>query len=284
MNESDANAVLAAASFVVGTASYEYSDTVADGNVISQNPVAGTLAAAGSPVDLIISLGQPEVPNVVGMTEPNAIADITAVDNLTVGIVTHEYNDIVAADLVISQNPTAGTAVPIGSSVDLVISLGQPAVPDVVGRTEPNATAAIIAVDNLTVGIVTYEYNDTIAADIVISQNPIGGTTVPVGSSVDLVISLGQPVVPNVVGMTEPNATADITAIDNLTVGIVVYEYNDTVATDIVISQNPAAYTVVPIGSSVGLVVSLGQPVVPNVVGKTEPNATADITAVSTTP
>jgi beta-lactam-binding protein with PASTA domain len=36
-------------------------------------------------VDLVVSLGQPEVPDVIGMTEPNAIIAITAVDNLTVG-------------------------------------------------------------------------------------------------------------------------------------------------------------------------------------------------------
>ncbi|MHC4687787.1 MAG: PASTA domain-containing protein, partial [Planctomycetota bacterium] len=264
----------------VGSVSYDYNDTIPYGIVISQNPDANTQVPIGSSVDLVVSLGQPTVPDVVGMTEPNATTEITSVDNLTVGSVTYDYNDTVAYGLVISQNPTADTQVPIGSSVDLVVSLGQPTVPDVVGMTEPNATTEITSVDNLTVGNVTYEYNDVIAADIVLSQNPSAGTAVPIGSTVDLVVSLGQPTVPYVVGMTEPNATAEIASVDNLTVGTVTYDYNDTVPADLIANQNPTAGTSVPIGSIVDLIVSLGQPTVPDVVGMTEPNATIEITSV----
>ncbi|MHC4062621.1 MAG: PASTA domain-containing protein, partial [Planctomycetota bacterium] len=281
MTEADANrAITAVDNLTVGVVTYEYNDVVTDGNVISQNPAAGTLVPIGSSVDLVVSLGQPQVPDVVGETEPNATAAITAVDNLTVGSIVYEYNDTIAATVVISQNPAAGTTVSVGSSVDLVVSLGQPQVPNVVGETEPNAAAAITAVDNLAVGTVTYDYNDTVAQGLIISQTPVAGARVPIGSSVDLVVSLGQPQVPDVVGETEPNATAAITAVDNLTVGTIVYEYNDTVPATVVISQTPAAGTLVPIGSSVDLVVSLGQPQVPDVVGETEPNATAAITAV----
>ncbi|MHC4645855.1 MAG: PASTA domain-containing protein, partial [Planctomycetota bacterium] len=67
---------------------YQYSDTVADGNVISQNPAVDTTVAIGSSVDLVVSQGQPVVPDVVDMNEADAAAAITAVDNLTVGTVT----------------------------------------------------------------------------------------------------------------------------------------------------------------------------------------------------
>jgi serine/threonine-protein kinase len=153
------------------------------------------------------------------MTEPNAIIAITAVDNLTVGSITDQYDDTAARDVVISQSPAPNTPVLIGSSVDLVVSLGQPEVPDVIGMTEPNAIIAIAAVDNLTVGSVTDQYSDTVARDVVISQSPAPNTPVLIGSSVDLVVSLGQPEVPDVIGMTEPNAIIAITAVDNLTVG-----------------------------------------------------------------
>ncbi|MHC4338295.1 MAG: PASTA domain-containing protein, partial [Planctomycetota bacterium] len=88
-------------------------------------------------------------------------------------------------------------------------------VPDVVGMTEADANSTITDA-NLTVGNVTYDYNDTIPYEIVISQNPTADTQVPIGSSVDLVVSLGQPTIPDVVGMTEPNATTEITSVDNL--------------------------------------------------------------------
>ncbi|MHC4625191.1 MAG: PASTA domain-containing protein, partial [Planctomycetota bacterium] len=96
-------------------------------------------------------------------------------------------------------------------------------VPDVVGQSETDANSAITAV-GLTVGSVTYEYNDTVAKDDVISQSPLAYTAVLIGSAVDLVVSSGKPVVPNVVGMSEPNATIAITAVDNLVVGTVTNE------------------------------------------------------------
>lgn len=83
----------------------------------------------------------------------------------------------------------------IGSTVDFVVSLGQPTVPDVVGMVQAAAESAITAA-GLTVGSVTNAYSDTVAADNVISSNPAGGTTVAIGSAVELVISMGQPVVP----------------------------------------------------------------------------------------
>jgi beta-lactam-binding protein with PASTA domain len=68
---------------------------VADGNVISQDPAAGTPVPIGSSVDLVVSSGQPQVPNVLDMNEVDANTAITAVDNLTVGTVTYEYSDTV---------------------------------------------------------------------------------------------------------------------------------------------------------------------------------------------
>jgi serine/threonine-protein kinase len=115
------------------------------------------------------------------MTEANAVAAITAVDNLTTSV-TNEYSDTVAAGLVISQTPAPNTPVLIGSTVDLVVSLGQPLVPDVVGMTEANAVATVTAVDNLTTSV-TDEYSDTVAAGLVISQTPAPNTPVLIGST-----------------------------------------------------------------------------------------------------
>jgi beta-lactam-binding protein with PASTA domain len=277
--EADANSTITAAGLVVGTMTYEYSDIIPDGLVISQDPNGGTEVYIGSYVDLVISLGQPAVPYVVGMTEAEANSTITA-HSLVVGTVIYEYSETVAVGIVISQSPDSGTIVTTGTPVDIAVSLGQPAVvPNVVDQTAADANSAITAA-GLIVGTITYEYSDTITAGFVISQNPAADTQVPIGSPVDFVVSSGQPVVPDVVWMTEPNATAAITAVDNLTVGTVTYEYSDTVAVGLVISQNPVGYTSVPIGSFVDLFVSLGQAVtVPYVVDQTEANANSAITA-----
>jgi len=62
-------------------------------------------------------------------------------------------------------------------------------VPDVVGMTLPDANSAILAV-GLAVGDVTYQCS-AVPAGRVIDQDPNGGTAVPLGSEVDLVLSAG---------------------------------------------------------------------------------------------
>jgi beta-lactam-binding protein with PASTA domain len=264
---------------VVGTVVEEYNDIVAAGEVIRQNPAVGTAVAFGSVVDLVVSLGQPNVPNVVGMTSTDAIDAVTAVDDLTVAAVSWTYDNAVPAGLVISQDPLGGTAVPIGSAVDLVVSLGKPLVPDVVGMPEPNAAIAIELIDNLGVGTVSQAYHDTVPAGSVISQEPLAGTLVPIGSSVDLVVSLGRPIVPNVVGMTQGAATSLIEAV-SLTVGTVNLEYSDTIAAGIVIIQHPVGGTPALVGYGVTLTVSLGKPVAPMVVGQSLADATLAIEGI----
>ena len=93
------------------------------GNVISQNPTAGTSVAAGSAVNLVVSHGPApvSVPNVVGQTQAAASTAITA-RGWCVGTVTQQSSATVPAGNVISQNPTAGTSVAAGSAVNLVVS------------------------------------------------------------------------------------------------------------------------------------------------------------------
>jgi hypothetical protein len=64
------------------------------------------------------------VPNVVGQSQANAQSAITAA-GLTVGTVTEAYSETVAAGVVISQNPAAGTEALPGTAVSLVVSKGK---------------------------------------------------------------------------------------------------------------------------------------------------------------
>ena len=57
MPQADAEAAIIAANLVVGTVDTAYSDTVAAGHVISQEPVGGTLLPRDSSVNLVVSLG-----------------------------------------------------------------------------------------------------------------------------------------------------------------------------------------------------------------------------------
>lgn len=65
------------------------------------------------------------VPNVVGLTQQEATAILIHPEaQLIVGNVTTENSDTVPADAVISTDPPAGTELAIGSSVNIVVSLG----------------------------------------------------------------------------------------------------------------------------------------------------------------
>jgi hypothetical protein len=55
--QTDAEAAIIAANLVVGTVDTAYSDTVLAGDVISQEPVGGTLVPRDSAVNLVVSLG-----------------------------------------------------------------------------------------------------------------------------------------------------------------------------------------------------------------------------------
>ena len=284
LNEAQAIADIMAAGLVSGAVTRQNDNTVPAGDVISQAPIAGTMVAPGSAVDLVVSLGPGTipVPNVVGLSEANATTVITS-SGLVVGNVSRVANDTVPVGDVISQSPLAGEMVSGGSSVDLVVSLGPATIPapDVVGLSQAQATADIL-VAGLTVGIVSTQNDDTVPAGSVISQDPIAGTMVAAGSSIDLVVSLGPGTiaVPDVTGLTTAAATNELVSA-GLSLGTVSNQHDASVPAGNVISSDPSAGTMVAPGSAVDLVVSLGPSTttVPDVVGLTEAQATADIQA-----
>jgi hypothetical protein len=146
----------------------------------------------------------------------------------------------------------------VGDRSGKVISQGpQPvAVPNVVGATQATAESAITGA-GLTF-TETQAYSSTVPSGSVISENPAAGTMVQPGTAVALVISQGpQPVaVPNVVGATQAAAEGAITG-----AGLTFTEtqaYSSTVPSGSVISENPAAGTMVQPGTSVALMLSQG--------------------------
>jgi len=231
------------------------------GTVLGQSPTGGTVAATGTSVSIVVSLGPASVivPGVTGQTQATAQSAITGA-GLTVGAVTSANSATVAAGRIISQNPVGGTSVAPGSAVALVVSLG-PAnviVPGVTGQTQAAAQSAITGA-GLTVGAVTSANSATVAAGLVISQNPTGGTSAAPGSAVALVVSLGPALVtvPGVVGLTQAAAQTAITSA-GLSVGAITTSSSATVAAGLVISQSPAGGGSAAVGSAVSFVVSTG--------------------------
>ncbi len=193
MNQANAQAAFTVANLVLGTVSYAYSTTVAEGNVISQSPASGTLVQPGSTVNIVASSGPPpvSVPNLSSMTQADAQSAITAVA-LAIGNITTANSSTVPAGSVISQTPAAGTSVSQGTAIALVISSGSATatVPNIVGMTQANAQS-VITTANLTVGTITTASSSTVASGSIISQTPSAGASVAQGAAIALVVSSG---------------------------------------------------------------------------------------------
>lgn len=259
--QADAETRLTGAGLAVGSVTIAASDSVPAGQVISQSPQAGAMVAAGTAVAFTVSSGTPTAaaPDVEGQSETDAISAITNAGFVT-GSITRQNDDNVPVNTVISQDPAPGTTLDVGSSIDLVISLGpmDTAIPDVVGRTEAQATADITGA-GFAVGTISRQTDASVPADAVISQDPAGGTLAGAGATVDLVVSLGSGsvTVPDVVGMTESQAGQAISGA-GLVVGTTTRQNDASIPAGDVISQAPVGGTMVSSGSAVDLVVSDG--------------------------
>jgi VCBS repeat-containing protein len=119
MSQAAAESAITGAGFNVGSVTEECSDTVAAGNVISQDPAGGTEADLGTSVNLVVSTGpcQVAVPSALNCDD---ITNAGLVCNLV-----EQCDNSVAAGGVISQDPVPGTMVATGSTVTLVVSTGQ---------------------------------------------------------------------------------------------------------------------------------------------------------------
>jgi len=217
-----------------------------------------------------------EVPNVTGLPQDEALQRLQT-DGFQVRTF-FESSDTVDAGNVIRTNPTFGTEVEEGSTIEVFVSSGPEEfpVPPVVGQTREEAERMIVAA-GLTVGQVTQRADANFAEGIVIEQSPSAGVRVGSEAPVNLVVSTGPElvIVPALTDLSERDATAQLQALGLLV--RVQDEYSDTVAPDLVIRTDPVADTEVQLGDTVLIVVSLGPaPVeVPELLGLNQAQAEA---------
>ena len=176
-----------------GTAS---SDTVEKGQIISQDPADGKTVEKNTTIEVIISSGAADgssentvdIPNVVGQSETDASAALTAKGfNVTK---TTSYSSSVAEGYVISQTPNGDTQGKEGDTITLEISLGSEkiTVPDVSTsyKSEEQAREMLSQFNVST----TTKYSDT-DAGIVIGQSLAAETQADPGASITITVSLG---------------------------------------------------------------------------------------------
>ena len=198
------------------------------------------------------------VPNLLGMTEDEAKAALKK-KNLGYSIAGREESDKYAAGEIMEQSEKANSKVEKNTEIKVVISTGKAkktvSVPDVKGMSEDDAQKTL---ENLNLVVEAQaQNNDTVASGKVISTDPAAGTQLTEGSKVTMYVSLGieSVEVPSITGMSSEEAQS---AIQNVGLQASVTEdYSDTVASGMVISQDPASGKVRK-GSTVNIVVSKG--------------------------
>ena len=228
------------------------------GEVFGQDPQAGTRLNEGETVLLRVSAGEGSVkiPTVADKLAEDARLDLEAA-GFTV-TTKEEASDTVVAGNAVRTDPAAGRSVPVDTPITLYVSTGKPkvTVPNVVNLTLNDALVQLQGA-GLTPQT-TRQASATVPIDSVISSDPPGGSSVPKGSVIKLVISSGPApaAVPNVVGQTPSAATATLEA-----AGFNVLVQN-TASLDAqsgkVVSQSPGAGTPATAGSTVTIQVGTG--------------------------
>ena len=166
----------------------EPSADVDEGRAIGTRPPIGSAIEVGSLVTLIVSSGpeQVTVPDVTGEDVDDARARLARL-GLEVEV-SREESDEADPGVVLSQDPSSGS-VDEGSTVSLVVAKEPEdvTVPDVVGRSESEASEALSAA-GLEVDIQEEPVDSLDDDDRVLSQSPSGDGSAPRGSRVTITI------------------------------------------------------------------------------------------------
>jgi eukaryotic-like serine/threonine-protein kinase len=180
--------------------------------VVRMTPPAG-MAVRGTTIRLDVGAGpaEVEVPNLLGLDRGQAQSSLQGI-----GLVLSpdQRQQVVQDDKDVGhvqlQDPPAGRRLAKGKSV--VITIGVPpetvGVPDVVGTNIEQAQRNIV-VAHLTAQI--QEIDSPVQKGQVLKQNPAGGASVKVGSTVTLMVSRGNQLqMPNLRGQTPTQAQATL--------------------------------------------------------------------------
>ena len=175
--------------------SYEESENVAEGCVISQSIDAGTQAKEGDVIELVVSSGPPkfEMIDVVGDKHKDAEEKLQELG--LVVTVDYVYDSDYEVGTVIEQSEKEGAKVYKGYEIVITVVSDKELieVPNVTGKSYSEASDILkeagLKVEKNEI------YDNTVEKDIVISQTPQAGSSQKDGTKILLTVSLGkQPV------------------------------------------------------------------------------------------
>lgn len=212
-----------------------------------------------------------EVPSLVGVAV--AAAEQAADTNGWELVRTEAFHPVLAAGLVVSQDPAAGVPLEAGGVLNVVVSAGPAPVPlpdGVVGAPLADAEARLAEV-GLALGVVTDRYDEQVPEGVVLGAEVEPGVELPFGEQVDVVVSAGpepRTVPDDLVGRALDEVRSLLESL-GLPVSVGREVFSDTVAAGSVVQAAPGPGQTVDRGTPVLVDVSLGPPVVavPDVTG-----------------
>jgi len=164
--------------------------TAPAGIVVWQDPPPGIVAPEGTKITLVSSAGPPKipVPDVANLDGGLAQSLIAAA-----GLVASQAESVQAAaptGLAMLTRPPAGTALPPGASVTVVISRGAPTIPipDLLGMSSADARTRLEN-EGLQLGTVTRRRTADASPGTVVAQSPAAGTLAAPSTVVDVVVA-----------------------------------------------------------------------------------------------
>ena len=196
------------------------------------------------------------VPRVVGMTYDAAAAALDKAGFHAIRGQTR-FHKTIPRDVVLEQDPPAGSIQKRGADVTLAMSGGQSTatVPEVAGSSQQQARIAIESA-GFTFGGIS-EQTSTLARGAVISTNPPAGTTAELPATVSIIMSQGPSNVqiPDLTGRTLPDARSTLEQL-GLHLGATTRDTSSFTPENTILGQAPAAGSTVSAGASVNLRIS----------------------------
>ena len=206
-------------------------------------------------------------PSSIGVDQPTAeqlVRQAGLIPEVTTG-----PDNVVPSGAVTATDPRAGSKVLRGSTVRLTVSTGRPTVPAIDPGSTVQTASELISAAHLTPRIDPARgvYDDTVPAGDVTGTDPGAGTSLDIGTTVSVVVSMGaRPVpIPSVTGKNTEDAQNAL-----LVAGFQIGPSQPRFAADVpagtVIGTQPDTGTDAPHGSAVALIVAASL-TIPDVTG-----------------
>ena len=171
----------------------EYNRQFPKNHITFQEPKPGSEIKKDRDIRIIISKGPKNLimPNLISLSERQAQM-IMEENGISQGHLTHTYFKTVEKNHIIDQVPPAGTVIPRGTSVDLLVSMGpQPAAYQMPKLTGLSLDKAVLMIEktHLTVGDIRSQFDKHNPHNVIINQEPPAGYRTREKGAVSLVIN-----------------------------------------------------------------------------------------------